>query len=143
MGIDFYSCDVCNESRHHDNIICDLYESCCCGSNVKLTDEEKALFKSLKWCEHTVCIDCLKFTFNFSDASVLDEYFREVVEKVRENKEYLQKFQDEILCSKCNEEDKTNNFQEHFKELIKTFDKMKKADIKAKLIELQREYKNI
>ena len=161
MGVYYYNCDVCNEIVSFECVMTDLYEVLFCMNwryrNVELTEEEKDLLPQEKFCSHTVCNDCTPLHNLYEKDSIYDDYaecvidhFEDVLEQYRKDKDkqIFEKFIDDMKCQKCKDEEiedqqekekqnKHNVLKTKLEDIIDSITKLKKAQIKEKLIELK------
>lgn len=161
MGVDNYCCDVCDEIVTYECVITDLYEFLFCMNyrvrcNVELTEEEKELLPQEMICSHTICIDCSPLHNFYEKESIYDDYalcvidhFEDALEKYRKdkNKQFFQEFIENMKCKKCKEDqqkeevqNKHNELKTKLEDIINTITKLKKGQIKEKLIQLKNKY---
>jgi hypothetical protein len=149
MGVDYNVCSKCNES------VCEY--NCFSGEHLllellddknNLTKEEYNMIENLSFGDH-ICDLCLYNKYGIvlnglDNYDEIDNHLEKEIQKFKEDHSYIDKIQellkweeDDIDTTEDDDDDdKIEEIKKEIKELIKSFNKMKKKDILNKLKEI-------
>lgn len=141
MGVDYITCDVCKENRCSEYIIVNLHEHITCNNDIAnfLTKDENNLLDNMNWCHHVLCSDDLNCCPLGTDYAT---EFKKLINEIRENKISINDVENKLKCKRCIEEEEIVMNEkiiiESIDYIINNFNKLKKSDIKEKLIEFKK-----
>lgn len=142
MGVDYNTCEVCDECRNNENLINGIEDIIFNSIEISkfMNKKEKKIFSSIKYCNHLVCGDD-RNCFPLCDQSGSDnteeqiKYFIELIKQHRKKKMTIEDIQNMLKCKKCLEEEREEREEKEEKE--------KKEEIKILLKEILNSLENV